>query len=178
MALLQECLGTLVESGQNFPEHLDLGSPGKRWQTSWITLWAVNVLWFVIHEIAGDRLSVWLAWTHRLSVATLTSERDVVQKVNLCGSTWMETHLEMGCKTCSVYTEKVPCQAFSSCSCYRVWDERLHRALQERSRSQELWLCWKQSISLRTWIHTPISPPPSLPCFKNLGDLKWKPFNL
>lgn len=33
MALLQECPRTLVESGQNFPEHLDLGSPGKRWQT-------------------------------------------------------------------------------------------------------------------------------------------------
>lgn len=114
---------------------------------------------------------------HQLGVAALTSKTDVVWKVNLWGSTSMGMHLKMGHGTCSAYTKEVWCQAPSS-SGYGFWDERLRWALQECSGSQELWLCWKQPIPFRTWTRTPVSPPPSLPCFKNLGDLKWKPFNL
>lgn len=177
MALLQERLGTLVECGQNFPEHLDLGGPGKRWQTSWIMLWAVNVLWFVIHEIAGDRLSVWLAQSlTQYCYADLRDGRYAKSQF-----VWL----------------RVYGNAFENRSQdlqYLHWEGTMSSTL---LLLQLLLLRWTAASrpagiqqepgavvvlgavdSLRTQIRTPVLPPPSLPCFKNLGDLKWKSFNL
>lgn len=171
MTLLQEFPGTLVESGQNFPEHLDLGSPVKKWQTIWIMLWSLCALFC-------SSLN-WWRWVESLTGPIIgLAELHSVWNLSLYGPTSLEMQLKTGPKTCNAHTEKVQYQAFSSYSGCRFGDEWLHWDLQECSRSQELRLCWNQLIPSGLEYKPPVPHHQACSASKASEIFKWKPSNL